>query len=277
MRRVQAPIRECPSRESVGYVGRVSARISWISLTPVKALALNNVDEIELLEGGLRGDRRFYLIDERNRLVSDKGHGQLQLVRAQHNEERELTLHLADGTTVEGEVERGEELTTNFHKRAFAARRVPGPWDEALSDVAGEPVRLVEPERAGVDRGRSGAATLLGEASLGALAGALQVSAVDGRRFRMNFGITGLAAHEEDSWIGRRLQVGDAVVVPLGNVGRCVITKQNPDTGETDLDTLNGLADYRGDVETTEPLPFGVHAAVAHAGRVRVGDAIYPL
>jgi uncharacterized protein YcbX len=256
----------------------VSAHISWISLTPVKALALNHVDEIELLEGGLRGDRRFYLIDERNRLVSDKGHGRLQLVRAHYDEEHDaLTLRLADDTTVEGEVERGEELLTNFGRSPFPARRVPGPWDEALSDVAREPVRLVEPPHGGIDRGRSGAATLLGEASLGALADVLRVGSVDGRRFRMNFGVAGLAAHEEDGWIGRRLQVGDAVVVPLGNVGRCVITKQNPDTGETDLDTLNGLADYRGDVETTEPLPFGVHAAVARAGRVRVGDAIYPL
>lgn len=256
----------------------MSARISWISLTPVKALALNHVDEIELLEGGLRGDRRFYLIDERNRLVSDKGHGQLQLVRAQHDEERgALTLRLADDTTVEGEVERGEELTTTFNKRPSTARRVRGPWDEALSDVAGEPVRLVEPPHGGADRGRSGAATLLGEASLGALAEVLRVSSVDGRRFRMNFGVEGIDAHEEDSWIGRRLRVGEAVVVPLGNVGRCVITKQNPDSGETDLDTLNGLADYRRDVEATEPLPFGVHAAVAQAGHVRVGDAIYAL
>ena len=256
----------------------VGARISWIRLTPVKALALNQVDEIELLEGGLRGDRRFYLVDERNRLVSDKRHGQLQLVRAEHDDEGDvLRLRLADDTAVEGEVERGEELTTNFHKRPLSARRVPGPWDEALSDVAGEPVRLVEPTGGAVDRGRGGAATLLGEASLGALAGVLGVASVDGRRFRMNFGVAGLAAHEEDGWIGRRLQVGDAVVVPLGNVGRCVITKQNPDTGEIDLDTLNGLADYRGDIETTEPLPFGVHAAVAQAGRVRVGDAIYPL
>jgi hypothetical protein len=256
----------------------MSARISWISLTPVKALALNHVDEIELLEGGLRGDRRFYLVDERNRLVSDKERGQLQLVHAQHDEERDvLSVRLADGTAVDGELERGEELTTNFHRRPLAARRVAGPWDEALSDVAGEPVRLVEPQRGGADRGRSGAATLLGEASLAALADVLQVSFVDGRRFRMNFGVTGIAAHQEDSWIGRRLHVGDAVVVPLGNVGRCVITKQNPDTGETDLDTLNGLAGYRGEIETTEPLPFGVHAAVAQAGRVRVGDAIYPL
>ena len=69
----------------------------------------------------------------------------------------------------------------------------------------------------------------------------------------------------------------EAIVVPLGNVGRCVVTKQNPDTGESDLDTLNGLGDYRGRVEATEPLPFGIHAAVAQAGHVRVGDAIYPL
>jgi uncharacterized protein YcbX len=256
----------------------MSGRISWISLTPVKALALNHVDEIELLEGGLRGDRRFYLVDERDRLVNDKGRGRLQLVHAHHDEARDtLSLRLADGTAVEGELERGEELTTTFHKRAFPARRLPGPWDDALSEVAREPVRLVEPALGGVDRGRGGAATLLGEASLGALAGALHVDTVDGRRFRMNFGIEGLEPHAEDGWIRRRVQLGEAVVVPLGNVGRCVITKQNPDTGETDLDTLNALADYRDDVETTEPLPFGVHAAVAQAGRVRVGDAVYPL
>jgi uncharacterized protein YcbX len=90
----------------------------------------------------------------------------------------------------------------------------------------------------------------------------------------MNFGVEGLEAHEEDTWIGRRVQVGDAVVIPHGNVGRCVITTQNPDTAISDLDTLKGLAAYRRDVETTEPLPFGVHAAVAQPGRVRVGDPV---
>jgi uncharacterized protein YcbX len=37
----------------------VTARVSWVSLTPVKALALEHVDEIELLQDGLRGDRPF--------------------------------------------------------------------------------------------------------------------------------------------------------------------------------------------------------------------------
>ena len=97
----------------------------------------------------------------------------------------------------------------------------------------------------------------------------LGVDAVDGRRFRMNFGVDGIEPHAEDGWLGRRVAVGEAVVVPQGNVGRCVVTTQNPDTGRTDLDTLKALAAYRGDVETTEPLPFGVHAAVAEPGRVR--------
>jgi uncharacterized protein YcbX len=151
---------------------------------------------------------------------------------------------------------------------------VLGPWSAALSELAGEPLRLVEPSTPAVDRGRSGAASLVATTSLGALGARLGVDAVDGRRFRMNFGVEGLEAHEEDTWIGRRVRVGDAVVIPHGNVGRCVVTTQNPDTAVSDLDTLKGLAAYRREVETTEPLPFGVHAAVVQAGRVRVGDLV---
>ena len=139
----------------------------------------------------------------------------------------------------------GDELTTNFHRRPRAARRVAGPWDEALSETVGEPLGSSRPD-VGADRGRGGAATLLGEASLGAIAGELGVDRIDGRRFRMNFGIDGIEAHDEDGWIGRRVQVGEAVVVPQGNVGRCAITTQNPDTGQVDLDTLKALAALPG-------------------------------
>jgi uncharacterized protein YcbX len=121
---------------------------------------------------------------------------------------------------------------------------------------------------------RSGAASLLGTGSLRALARILDVDEVDGRRFRMNFGIEDLGEHEEDTWLGRRVRLGEAIVVPQGHVGRCAVTTQNPDTGAPDLDTLKALAAYRGVIETTEPLPFGVYAAVAQAGRVRLGDAV---
>jgi uncharacterized protein YcbX len=251
----------------------VTARVAWISRTPVKALALQHLDEVELGEGGVEGDRRFYLVGEAGRLISNKDFPAFQLIHASYVEDM-LTLTLADGREVTGTVERGEEVSTRFHKRERPARLVLGPWSEALSELAGEPIRLVEPSTSAVDRGRNGAATLLATASLAALGSQLGVDSVDGRRFRMNFGVEGLDAHEEDTWIGRRVQVGDAVVIPNGNVGRCVVTTQNPDTAISDLDTLKGIAGYRREVETTEPLPFGVHAAVVQPGRVRIGDRV---
>lgn len=253
----------------------MTARVSWISLTPVKALGLHLVDEVDLLETGLEGDRLFYLVDDANRLVNDKRHGPLQTVRAAYDAVgRRLTLSFSDGCEVAGTVEAGDEVLTTFHGTPKPARLVPGPWDEPLSEVARASVRLVQPARPAPDRGRSGAATLLGRASLAAMADVLGVETVDSRRFRMNFGIDGLPPHGEDAWIGRRVRLGEAVVVPAGNVGRCAVTTQDPATGVRDLDTLGALADYRDGVPTTEPLPFGVHAAVATAGRVRTGDVV---
>jgi uncharacterized protein YcbX len=251
----------------------MTARIAWISRTPVKALALQHLEEAELGEGGVEGDRHFYLVGEAGRLISNKDFPAFQLIQAAYDEDV-LTLTLTDGRQVKGAVERGEEIATRFHGRQRSARLVVGPWSDALSELAGEPLRLVEPSAPATDRGRNGAATLLATASLGALGEVLGVSGVDGRRFRMNFGLEGLEAHEEDTWIGRRVQIGDAVVIPHGNVGRCVITTQNPDTAISDLDTLKGLASYRREIETTEPLPFGVHAGVVTPGRVRVGDPV---
>ena len=256
----------------------MTARVSWISLTPVKALALHQVDEVDVLETGLRGDRRFFLVDGNGRLVNDKRHGPLQCVRAEYDDgARTLTLRFADGAVVSDVVEAGGEIETNFHHAPKRARLVVGPWNEPLSEVACTAVRLVEPAQPAPDRGPDGAATLLGDGSLTAIAGVLGVPSLDVRRFRMNFGVEGLDPHAEDGWIGRRVRVGEAVVVPQGNVGRCAITTQDPETGLRDLDTLGALADYRGDVETTEPLPFGVHAAVASPGRVRLGDLVEPL
>jgi hypothetical protein len=256
----------------------MTARVAWISLTPIKATKLHHVDEIDLLDSGPRGDRRFYLIGERGRLISDKDCGALQLVQADYDDGTDtLALRFDDGDVLSAPVERGEEVQTSFHSAPRQARLVIGPWADAISELLGEPVRLVEPAATAPDRGRGGAATLLATTSLDALAAQLGVDAVDERRFRMNFGVEGVDAHEEDGWRGRRVRIGEAVVIPQGHVGRCVITTQNPDTGATDLDTLKALAAYRGDLETTEPLPFGVHAAVAEPGRVRVGDPVEPL
>jgi uncharacterized protein len=251
----------------------VSLRVAWISHCPVKGLAVRQLDECDLTEAGIAGDREFFLVDENDRLVNSKGLGALQQI-VPRSDGTSLTLAFPDGTTVAREVGLDGSLTAAFWGQRVDVRVVDGPWSEAISDFAGRHLRLVRAPGPAPDRRRSGAATILGTGSLRALARILGADEVDERRFRMNFGIEGLGEHEEDAWLGRRVRLGEAVVVPQGNVGRCAVTTQNPESGAPDLDTLKALAAYRGVVETTEPLPFGVYAAVAQPGRVCVGDLV---
>jgi uncharacterized protein YcbX len=256
----------------------MSGSVASISYAPVKGLALITPDAVELTPHGVAGDRRFHVIDERGRLTNGKRLGRLvQVHPSWDEEERTLVLRFPGGTEVPGTVSLGEENTTSFYGRPVRGHLVEGPWSEALSEFIGEPLRLVAPAGAGagIDRGRGGAVSLLSTAALGPLAQAAGVEGpVDGRRFRMLLGIDGIPANAEDGWIGREVRVGEAVVVPRGHVGRCLITSRDPDTGRPDMDTLGALRAYRGNLDTTEQLPFGVYGEVRRPGRVAVGDAV---
>jgi MOSC domain-containing protein len=257
----------------------VEGRVVRICIAPVKALHVVNPEEIELTPAGVAGDRRFWLVDRERRLVNGKGHPELMRVRPEWDEAtRRLALTFPDGSVVAGEVEPGKPFEVELYGTPHPSRLVPGPWQEALSEFAGEPLTLLWSERGAQDRGndRGGWATLVSRGSLehlGAEAGATEP--VDGRRFRMLFEIDGVEPHEEDGWLGHRVAIGEAAIVPLGDVGRCVVTTCDPDTAVSDLDTLKVLARYRRD-GVVEPLPFGVYCDVAAPGRVRVGDAVRP-
>ena len=186
-------------------------------------------------------------------------------------------LRFPDGSEVVGDVELGERIVTSFFGRPVEGRLVEGPWNDALADYVGRPVRLARTEREGdgVDRGRLAGATLVSTGSLEALRDAAGEDApVDGRRFRMTIGIEGVEAHGEDGWIGSQVCVGGATVAVREHVGRCAVTTLDPDRGVRDLDTLGTIAAYRGDVQTREPLPFGVWCEVVEPGRVAVGDPV---
>jgi uncharacterized protein YcbX len=256
----------------------VPATVAWISVTPVKGLRLHQRDAVELTEDGVPGDRAFFIVDEAARMVSATRLGPLVAVVPEYDGET-LTLRFPNGDTVTGPVELEPPEEVRFGGLTLHARPVNGAFSAALSEHCGKPLRLIAtpPERPAVDRGRVGAATLLSVASLERLREeAGETEPVDPRRFRMTFGIEGLQPHEEDDWIGRDVGVGEARLRVMGNVGRCALTTRQPDTGVVDFKTLHLLKAYRGQLPTTEPLPFGVHASVIEPGRVRVGDPIEP-
>jgi hypothetical protein len=226
----------------------------------------------------VRENRRFYLVDERGRMVNAKQLGELSELRSEYREaDRTLTVTLPDGERISGPVRVGGEIDARFSRMTLRAPVVLGPWSQAISSHVGRPLRLVEsdPERKGVDRGDRGTVSLVSRGSLERLAEAAGNGAeIDPRRFRMLVEVDGVDAHGEDAWVGHRVRIGEALVGFNGHVGRCLVTSRDPDTGTIDLPTLDLLREYRGDAPTTEPLPFGIYGEVIEPGAIRVGDPV---
>jgi len=249
--------------------------VSVLSVTPVKGLALHHPDHVALTPGGVEGDRAFFLVDAAGELVSCTEIGALMAHRAALDTATDvLTVHGPGGIVHSAAVEIGEPMGTDFYGlREVAGHRVLG-WDEVFSDIAGQPVRLVRGDTCAFD---VAGLTLIGAASTAALSGPDAPVAVDSRRFRMNLEIAGAGPLDEDSWDGRELRLGDAVVRVGGPVKRCAATTRNPDTGEIDLQTLKLIGGLKGRQEHAPWGPgfyLGVYAEVLVPGRVAVGDPV---
>jgi uncharacterized protein len=250
--------------------------VTGFATTPVKGMRIHEVDSIELSETGARGDRAFYVIDDRARMVNGKVVRNLQVVVPDYDPDTDqLTLTFPDGSQVGGRVALGEPVQTEFFGRPREVPEVIGPWAGAISAFFERPLRLVA-TRTAVDRGMQATTSIVSRGSLRRLAEQAQRDTVDVRRFRMLIEVDGIAPHEEDTWIGRRVRFGPALLAMHGHIGRCAITTRDPETAEVDFPTLKLLADYRGDgaIESTEPLPFGIYGEVLQGGTVRVGDSV---
>jgi uncharacterized protein YcbX len=249
-----------------------ASTVTALSVTPVKATRLHAVETIDLDAAGARGDRRFFVIDDRSRMVNSKMLGELQTVVADCTDGR-LSFTFPDGRTVASPIELGPALQVTFHSVPVTARPLLGPLPDALSAHVGRSLRVVESMPA-VDRGRRGGASLISRGSLDRLAEVADQDSVDARRFRMLIEVDGIDPHAEDRWVGRTVRIGGAAVRFHGHVGRCLITSRDPDTGVVDLPTLDVLGSYRRGLGSTEPLPFGIYGEVMQPGTVCLGDPV---
>jgi uncharacterized protein YcbX len=252
--------------------------VSRLSVTPVRSLALHHPDAVALGPHGVADDRRYLILTPDDRLFDGTKHGPLVRMRAElaHDPER-LTLHLPDGRAVQGLVELGPARHVTIYRRTFTVRAVIGPWAEAIGAVVGREVTLARVERLPEERDRN-PVSVVSEASVHELERqGNDGRPLDPRRFRMLIQLAGAVAHEEDGWIGRRVRIGSEVVVRVTKPDpRCVITTQDPATGERDFPTLHAIKAYRG-LRDGRHIDFGVYADVVTPGVVRLGDEVSPL
>ena|SRR5215831_807750 len=253
------------------------ARVTRLSTTPVKGLALHHPAAIMLLRTGAAGDRDFFVIDGGGRLVSIWKRGRLVRFRAAYDPRSGwITLSSAGAGVCEGPARRGAPVIADFYGgQQVAGAVIEGPWNAVLSEAAGEPVRLVQASEPGAGHDRH-PVTLLGEESVAELARRCGTGPVDARRFRMLISFSGLPAHVEDSWAGRTIEVGQALLRAGGPVPRCAAATRDPDRGVRDLPTVRMIKSYRG-IQVNESgrgVNFGIYADVVREGIVRVGDPL---
>lgn len=87
-------------------------------------------------------------------------------------------------------------------------------------------------------------------------------------RWRGNLLVSGLAAWEERTWVGRDIRIGTAEFHIDAEITRCRMTEANPATGIRDANTLAALRSGWGGQE------MGVYAVVTKAGTIAVEDEI---
>ena len=260
---------------------RRAITVAEIYTAPVKSLALQRRKSVQVGPQGIPEDRRFYLIDQRGRLLTQREMGKLTQIQASFDGTSGcLDLKFPDGQALSAKVELGQAVTTRIWGRRVPGNVLRGDWNAALSQFCGEPVMLAASESPGQCYDEF-PVSLLSRASLKRLE--QQAEKVGGRpgetagdfdacRFRPTFLLENCEPHEEDSWTGRTLVMGQELTIQIiSQDPRCAIITQNPATGEPDVDTLGLIRSYR---PGSSAAYFGVYAVVLHPGAVAVGDEI---
>jgi uncharacterized protein YcbX len=251
--------------------------VTRLLTAPVKGLRVDEPCTVRLTRHGVVGDREFVLVDADGRAQSLTSTGALLRLRAEYEPGTErLSVTDDAGRGCEGEVRLGGPvLVDHFGIRTTRAREVLGPWSDLISDVAGVRLRLVRPDVPG-DGSDLAPVTLVGDGSLAELARRSGEGPIDARRFRMLIQFGPAAPHVEDTWEGRLLSVGEALLRVGATVPRCAAITRHPDRGDRDAPLVRTLKSYRGVQETGygRGVPFGVYAQVVEDGRIGIGDVV---
>ena len=266
----------------VSYVERdeVVAQVEHLRTTPVKGFAIRDSSSVFLaVDTGVEGDRAFFMVDAAGKLMSATRTACFLRYWASFDPAREvLVMGRGTETLVEEPVVEGGAVKAHFFADRYASGRlVQGPWNQFLSAIAGEPVRLV---RATGPLGGFDVhpVSLVSGASVRALTDS-HGEPLDGRRFRMTVTVEGVPAFGEDGWLGMPLRIGDCVVRVTAPVRRCAAVQRDPDGAEGREDALRRIKQVRGTATAAQGrgLHLGVYADVEQPGVVRVGDDVHRL
>lgn len=259
--------------------------ISHLYVYPIKSLGGIELTEARLTDRGIEHDRRWMLVDENNRFLTQREFPQMALLRTAIHA-NELTVY-----------EKGNEvdaIRVNLYPTETATVRVQ-VWDDVVeaivmeyeinqwfSDKLNRVCKLVympdaSQRKVDADYALNNELTgfsdafpvlMIGQASLDDLNSRL-TTAVPMNRFRPNIVFTGGTAFEEDTM--NYFQINGIDLYAVKPCARCVVTTTDQETGIIAKEPLKTLASYR---TGNNKVYFGQNILYKQEGILRVGDEL---
>ncbi|MFI5952309.1 MOSC domain-containing protein [Cryptosporangium sp. NPDC051539] len=221
-------------------VGRVAALYRY----PVKSMAAEPLDSVDVSWNGLAGDRRWGFVRP-----DSGGDGFPWLTLRQHHELGTYRPRVTDPG-------RPDASGVTVRTPAGTERDVLDP--ALAAELGGHPMKL--------DRGTfdSAPVSLLTTRSLTDLAGLLGSPPGPGR-FRPNILVE--TGEPEENWVGGTVTLGGVRVRADRRDRRCVVVTIDPRTGRRSPEVLRAIATHRAGT-------FGLYGTVELPGRLAVGDPV---
>lgn len=271
--------------------------LSGLFIYPVKSLRGCAVPSAEVDSLGLVGDRRFMVVDEQGRFLSQRtlprmaqvntalthatltlsaeGAGAIEVSRLAQNKapRRTVSIWKSEGLTAE---DCGEEVAAWLAAFLGVNCRLVRIGAEFHRPVLKFPPSLAQPPLPSVSFADGYPLLAIGESSLADLNDRLIAQGVEPvpmDRFRPNLVISGSSAFAEDTW--ERFQVGTVILHAAGPCARCAVITTDQRTGERHAEPLRTLAQYRRDPVDGTRLNFGQNVIPeTRTGIVRCGDPV---
>jgi uncharacterized protein YcbX len=262
----------------------MSLSLSSIRIYPIKSLGGFAVEEARTTDRGFEHDRRWMLVDEEGRFITQREQPTMALLRCTASATGFRVTDARTGDTLDLPWWLDGSRTVDAAVFDDAVRVLEGEpaWSAWFTERLGASARLVfmpDSSQRSVDaRYADGLTSLsdgfpylvLSQASLDDLNARMEV-ALPMDRFRPNLVISGGTAYQEDAW--REVRIGTVRFTPVKPCGRCAITTTDQRTGERGKEPLRTLATYRA---WNGKVLFGMNAMAEQGGVVRVGDLVAP-
>lgn len=276
--------------------GQAVGTLSGLFVYPVKSLGGVAAERWPVTTNGLLYDRRWMVVDEEGRQLTQRGLPRMCLVRPSlspppgaddyHADGRHdpvvLELSAPEAGSVEiGSDEPGRLVKVRVWDDEVDAVAAGGPVDAWLSEFLGVKARLVRFEHTPQVPGRAWQRVsfpdslpflLIGSSSLDDLNRRLRERGrpeVEMNRFRPNLVVSGSEAFAEDGWL--EVSVGPLRFTVTRPCGRCVITTIEQATARTGREPLTTLARYR---TSDGKVMFGQKLIHQAHGTLSVGDEV---